>query len=231
MPYKYLLFDADGTLFDYEKAEISALSNALSLAQIEINQMIQLTYQKINQQIWLDFERGLVDKDTLKTIRFKRLLDILSISGDPEKLSQLYLKKLGECSFLIDGSLDLCRRLNRDFRMAIVTNGLASVQYPRIYNSQLAELFSYIFVSEEVGYQKPDPSFFEFVLKTMKIENRDTVLIIGDSLSADIRGGVQAGIDTCWYNPNHLDNTIAAPTYEIDRYEDLLPIVLTEAFN
>jgi 2-haloacid dehalogenase len=225
MSYKYLLFDADGTLFDYERAEKAALASAFKLSGIKYSSQIQKAYQMINRQIWLDFEKGLVDKETLKTIRFERLLEQFGISADPEKLSQLYLDRLGECSFMLDGAIELCRQLAESHHMAIVTNGLARVQYPRINNSELADLFRHVFVSEDVGYQKPDPGFFDIVLQTMQIEDKCEALIIGDSISADILGGVQAGIDTCWYNPGHLENSTVQPTYEIDRHDELLTIV------
>lgn len=228
MAYQYLLFDADGTLFDYERAEKAALASAFRLAGIKYSAQIQKTYQMINRQIWLDFEKGLVDKETLKTIRFAKLLEQFDLSADPEILSQLYLDRLGECSFMLNGAVELCRQLAASHHMAIVTNGLARVQYPRINNSELAELFKHVFVSEDVGYQKPDPVFFDIVLQTMQIEDKGDALIIGDSLSADILGGIQAGIDTCWYNPGHLINHTIQPTYEIDRHDELLTIILNQ---
>jgi 2-haloacid dehalogenase len=225
-PYRYLLFDADGTLFDFDRAEGEALRQTLQHHDLPWSGRTRDLYRDINQNLWQDFEQGLVGKDRLQTERFRRLLQKVPLPGDPDVINASYVKALGCCGFLFEGAEDICRRLAADYKLAIITNGLAGVQYPRFEKSPLAEIISDIFISEEIGYQKPQPEFFTQVLDALQIKDRQSALVIGDSLTADIKGGINAGIDTCWYNPRHLpQDSQIRPTYEIDRLEALFTLL------
>ena len=225
-PYRYLLFDADGTLFDFERAEAEALRQTLHLHELQWSVRARDLYRDINQNLWQEFEQGLISKDRLQIERFKRLLEQVPLPGDPEVINTSYVNELGRCSFLFDGAEDICRRLSDHHKLAIITNGIAGVQYPRFEKSPLAAIISDLFISEEIGYQKPQAEFFTHVLAALQIEDRKSALVIGDSLTADIMGGINAGIDTCWYNPRHLpQDSLIRPTYEIDRLEALFNLL------
>lgn len=224
--YRHILLDADGTLFDFERAEEEALRQTLRQLQLPFDRAIRLRYQAINQELWEVFEKGRIDKDLLKVERFSRLLDALAAPNDPETVNQLYMTELGRCAFLIDGAEAVCRRLAPRYRLSLITNGIASVQHARIGLSPLAELMSGIFISEEIGFQKPQAGFFDYVLDALAIDDKRTALVVGDSLSADMLGGQNAGLDTCWYNPGRKAADPSVPaTYEICRLEDLEQIL------
>ena len=129
-------------------------------------------------------------------------------------------------SFLYEDSIDLVESLHKDFRLSIVTNGLKDVQDNRIRKSIIAKYFDDIVVSEEVMVSKPDPKIFEHALNNINHTDKSNVLIVGDSLTSDIQGGINFGIDTCWFNPNKIVNkTAIKPTYEISNLMDLKNIV------
>ena len=138
-----------------------------------------------------------------------------------------YIENLANASFLYDNSLELIETLNKSFRLAIVTNGLTSVQNKRIRQSSIAKFFDAIVISEEILIAKPNPKIFEHTLKLINFSDKSKVLMIGDSLSSDIQGGINFGIDTCWYNPNKIINeTSIKPTYEISNFDELKLLLL-----
>lgn len=231
MTYTHLLFDADDTLFDYPKAENHALSLTLTEAGIPCTDDVMQAYQTINQQLWRDLEQGLVTQATLRTERFARLVKELGITprSQVEEISERYLEVLGEGTFLLEGATELCRELQEaGFHLAIITNGIKKVQESRIAGSALAQMFEAIIVSEDTGYSKPHPGIFDYAFEALRLRPADKsrVLIVGDSLTSDIKGGLNYGIDTCWYNPNDRPNTLnQQPTYEIRHLAEVKTLV------
>lgn len=227
MKYKVLLFDADETLFDFKKSESIALEHAISDFEIPYDPDHHLKiYDAINTAIWKEFEEGKITQNTLKVERFKRLAQELGINFDPQHFSERYMYHLAEASILLDDATALLEKLDCKFNLVILTNGLAYVQNRRIGKSSIAKYFSHIVISEEVGVAKPNPEIFEHTLKLINQVDKSEVLMIGDSLTSDIKGGNKFGIDTCWYNPKKLDNTSQVnPTYEINDLMSLLEII------
>ncbi|MGF7057947.1 YjjG family noncanonical pyrimidine nucleotidase [Brassicibacter mesophilus] len=227
MKYEVIIFDADETLFDFKKSEKDAFKNTMLEYDIEYDENHHLKiYQGINTAIWKEFEEGLITQKKLKVERFKRLSDSLNAGFDEEQFSKLYMKHLGNASFLYDDSIELVESLHKDYRLTIVTNGLKDVQNNRIRKSTIAKYFEDIVVSEEVEVSKPDPKIFEHALSNIKHTDKSKVLIVGDSLTSDIQGGINSGIDTCWYNPNKIVNkTGIKPTYEISNLMELKDIL------
>lgn len=219
--YRYLLFDADGTLFDYISAERKALEHALRLFGVTVTTPFHNIYQDINNALWLEYEQGSVTRETLRHLRFLRLFEAFGRTVDSHAFSDCYLEKLSQCPDLIDGAETLCRQLSGTHRLALITNGFAQVQYPRLKASPLAPYFQDVFVSEEMGCQKPDPAYFAHVLNALEVDRPEQVLVIGDSLSADIAGGLRSGLDTCWYNPAGEVQTVLNPTFEIRHLNEL----------
>lgn len=229
MVYPYILFDADDTLFDYAKAESYALTHTLEHEGIDCTDEIMLAYQEINQQLWREFEQGNIKLASLRTERFARLIrDLgLSVRSDVEFVSEYYLKLLGEGAFLIEGAVDISKYLiDSGIQLAIITNGIKKVQMSRIGKSELAGMFAEIIVSEDTGYQKPHPGIFDYAFAKLRIKDKNRVLIIGDSLTSDIKGGIDYGIDTCWFNPHHRTNpSEIRPVYEIHRLEEIRGLI------
>ncbi len=228
MKYEVILFDADETLYDFKKSEREAFKNTMLEFNIEYDEENHLkTYQDINTTLWKEFEQGLITQEKLKIERFKRLSDMLKINFDENNFAILYMKHLSNASFLYDNSIDLLDELNQHYRLGIVTNGLTLVQDKRIRQSTIAKYFDAIVISEEILISKPNPGIFEYTLKNLDFFDKSKVLMVGDSLNSDIQGGINFGIDTCWYNPNKIKNeTSIKPTYEISNLNELKSLLL-----
>lgn len=204
--YKAIFLDADDTLLDYPAAERAALMDCVRAFTLQGDEEAVLAaYRAHNAAMWRAHERGEVDKATLKVERFRRLADEVGWSSDglPALMSARYLTTLSRQSQLLDGALDLVRRLAAVYPLVLVTNGIASVQRGRLADSPITPYFSDIVISEEAGAAKPDPRIFYSVLAKHGITARD-VLLIGDSTSSDMPAAHNAGMDFCWYNPAGL---------------------------
>lgn len=226
MPYPYLLFDADNTLFDFDQAERNAhllLCRAHGLAFSEEGYQL---YHKCNADLWRDFDRGLCTKEYLLVERFRRYLAITGERADPEALNRDHLRALGEGAMLLPGAEELCRVLSRDHRLYLLTNAVASVQKARFANSAIVPYFQGVFISEEVGVGKPDPAYFDYVFHAVPGLARDNALVIGDSLTSDIQGANNAGLPCCWFNPKGQPRPQGLRIdYEIRTLEELYAIV------
>jgi 2-haloacid dehalogenase len=227
MKYKIILFDADDTLFDFHRSEKHAFEQTVRAFGIPYDESFHLkAYREVNAAIWKEFEDGRIAQSVLKVERFRRFADLLHEGFNPADFARSYEENLGNACFLFDGSIELVECLHREYRLAIVTNGLKSVQENRIGNAPIAWCFETIVISESAGVSKPDPRIFEIALRNLGHSVKNTVLMVGDSLTTDIRGGIGFGIDTCWYNPSGKDNnTGIRPTYEIAVLADLVKIL------
>jgi len=221
--YDTFLFDADGTLFDLNRAAANAMKLMFGYCGFNYTEDVGEIYIPINSWAWERFEKGEIDIETLRTIRFERLFDKLGIYHDPKEFNERYLYEIGKSSFLIDGAEDICREIvSRGKKIYIVTNGFWATQASRIKHSQLSEYISEFFVSELIGFQKPHIMYFEHVFSHIPDFDKKSALIIGDSLAADIAGGNIAGIDSCWLNiSGGANNMEIVPTYEIKALNEL----------
>ncbi len=165
-------------------------------------------------------EQGRITLKELKTERFKRLFMHHGLDMDAEVFGQTYLNNLGKEVHLIGGVTEMLSSLTGS-KLAILTNGFKDVQLARIGGSVLKNSFEAIITSEETGYQKPQAEIFEYTFNKLQLTDKSRVLMIGDSLSSDIQGGNNFGIDTCWFNPQQKINlTTAIPTYEIQNWNE-----------
>ena len=226
MKYKWLLFDADGTLFDFDKVEETALRSTFEALGVACDARCARLYRQIDKDIWLDFENGGISQERLRTRRFELLLDAIGVDGDPGEFSRRYLAYLACGTDLIDGAEDLLRSLHGRVGLLLITNGLAEVQRPRFARSTVGRYFSDVVISEEVGAGKPDPKIFDVAFARMGLPDKKEVLIVGDSLTADIMGGNNYGIDTCWFNPEQKSRDVDMVIhYEIGELKELLPLL------
>ncbi|MBZ0179870.1 MAG: YjjG family noncanonical pyrimidine nucleotidase [Melioribacteraceae bacterium] len=226
MKYKVALFDADGTLFDYDKAELEALQDTCEFLQLECSINFIELYKKFNSGVWRDFESKKIDTQTLRWKRFQLLFDELKIDIDPKYVSTLYLDYLSQKSYLFDGAEELIKNLYQRIKMSIITNGISEVQRRRIGLSAINNFFDHIIISDEVGSPKPESMIFEKTLKFYKGIEKNNVIIIGDNLESDIRGGINFGIDTCWFNPNKIENDSGIDAnFEISDIRECLEII------
>lgn len=228
--YKFLLFDADRTLFDFDKAEYNAVKKLCALLNAPFNDEIYSVYSKINDDLWKQFEKGEVTREFLQTARFGKFLNAVGFKSDVDlhSVNDSYLGFLGEGAYLLPNAKELCEKLYNSgrFTMAIVTNGLVKAQTKRFDKSEIAPFFSHLFISEEIGFQKPDNRYFDFVTNALGISDLSSVLVIGDSLTSDILGAQNAAIDSCWLNPKGAFAPESInPTYTISSLAELLDIL------
>ena len=225
--YDVILFDADNTLFDFDRSEHEALRQALAAFSIPCSPDTEGRYVAINSALWAMLDRGEASREWLVVERFARLTRELGLEADPAALNRAYLDKLGEQSFLLPGAEKVCRALSRHCTLAILTNGVARAQRGRFNRSPLAGLIPHLFISEEVGASKPSPDFFRPVLAALGLAHPRRALMVGDNLITDIGGAAAMGLDTVWFNPRRLPLTGGTvPTWQIGRLEDLLPLVI-----
>jgi 2-haloacid dehalogenase len=224
--YQWLLFDADGTLFDYGRAEAVALEGAFRQFGVPFGPDSLAAYQRINQQLWRAWELGQITPAVLAVRRFERLFEEIRVSVSPELFSTAYMEHLATCSELNDGAYEVLQALHGTYRLAILTNGLKAVQRPRLARSVIRDYIAALIISEEVGAAKPDRAIFDAAIAHMGHPPRSAVLMIGDSLTADIQGAIQYGLDTCWYNPARQPRPPALEiTYEITRLSELIGLL------
>lgn len=225
--YKIILFDADNTLFDFSRAEREALSDTLRASGIEPTEERIEAYIAINDRLWKRLERGEIEKDALREERFRELCEVFSFSASVSKLAGDYVEFLSRKAYLLEGAEEICRSLAEKYRLYIVTNGIKTVQERRFSACELKPFFEDLFISEELGFEKPHRSYFDAVAARISDFSPEHALIVGDSLTSDMRGGVNYGIDTCWYNPNGVENKQKLPiTYQIRALGDLIPLLL-----
>ena len=224
--YPWLWFDADGTLFDYERAEGAALKNTFGSLDLRFEEDYLDIYQRINQGLWRALEKQEISSAVLRVRRFELLLEALKVTGSADQMSTSYIEQLGLRAELMDGAYEVLDALHNKCKFAIVTNGLQTVQRSRLEHSTIKHFISELIISEEVGAAKPQAAFFDEAFARTGHPDKSDVLIIGDSLTSDIRGGVDYGIDTCWYNPKAEALPAELPiTYEIRHLQELLDLI------
>ena len=228
MSYTILLFDIDHTLLDFDATERWALRKLFADEQLEWTEERETRYRSINKALWAALERGEVTRDAVISERFVTFFAREGRVVDGKQMDERYRTYLGQGTDLIDGAHELLEQLKGHYRLYVVTNGVSRTQYARLAGSGLLPYFDQIFVSEDTGYQKPMRDFFTYVFDRIPAFERERTLIIGDSLTADIQGGISAGIDTCWFNPRQeTAPSELTPTYTIERLEQLLDLLRT----
>ena len=224
MTYKFLLFDLDHTLLDFDASEDVALTQLLKEEGVTDIQAYKDYYVPMNKALWKDLELKKITKQELVNTRFSKLFEHFGIEKDGSNLAKRYQFYLAQQGQVFSGAIELLDALiDRGYELYAATNGITTIQTGRLAQSGLAPYFNQVFISEQLQTQKPDAQFYERIGARIPNFNKKYALMIGDSLSADIQGGKNAGIDTVWYNPQHLDNkTQTQPTYEVHSYKDLL---------
>ena len=224
--YSFLLFDADNTLLDFDANERASLTDTFRTFGIAYDEDTISLYHSINLMYWKMLSEKKISKEELLIKRFATLYERLRINADPVATENHYRSQLGKGCQVVPGALDVCRKLRKDYKLYVITNGVATTQHSRLEGSGVAELMDGIFISDEIGYDKPDVRFFEYVQKSIPGFEKSKALVIGDSLFSDIRGGVDFGLDTCYLNVYNEKNTSEIqPTYEIQDIVELLELL------
>lgn len=223
--YNTLLFDSDDTLLDFKKAETKALCSAMNECSLPFSKELCETYSKANKVYWKAFENGEIEKKEIYVGRFELFLKNADINFPAAELAAKYEALLKKQYDKIEGAELTCKALKDKYNMYIVSNGNVFVQLSRLEGSGLKAYFKDVFVSEKVGCPKPQKEFFDFVFSSIGTTDKSKVLIIGDSISSDICGGINAGIDTCLFlrEPN---NSGVNPTYTVKNHKELRELLL-----
>ena len=238
---RWVLFDLDGTLFDYEAAETAAVVATLEEAGLvgpgrspglvgpepAAGSEVVRRYREINARHWRALERGETAADRLRVERWE---DLLRACGLPETeattLARRYVAHLATRSQLVEGAVEVVEEVARSHRIGFVTNGLADVQRPRLAASPLGRFAEVVVISDEVGAAKPAPEFFDAAFVRMGSPSRDAVVLVGDSLSSDVAGGVNYGLETVWVAPSELpDPEEPRPTHRIGDLRELTGVL------
>lgn len=203
MKYPYLLFDADDTLFDFPTASARAYEIMCRANDIPTTPAVYQLYHEINAVLWSAFDRGSVSKEYVTLERYVLFLKALELDRDPEKCNRDYLTALGGAVFPLPHAEEVCRELaRRGHRLYIVTNAVASVQRSRLKQCAFGGVFQDVFISEDAGAAKPHPDYYRYVRSRLPEITPENALLIGDSLTTDIRGANNAGLPCCWFNPH-----------------------------
>ncbi len=225
--YYCVLFDLDNTLLDFDMAEQKALAQTLQDAGVEASNDIMQSYRDINESLWKKLEKGQIRREKIATERFVQFLKQHNLPGDGVAMSRAYHQNLAMQGALMPDALEVARELSEVATLAVASNGFVDVQLSRIAASGLDNYLEESFISEKLGVDKPNRKFFDLALASLGVEQRAHILVVGDRLASDIKGGANAGLATCWYNPNGASNdSDIKPTYEINQLTDLYKIVM-----
>jgi HAD hydrolase, TIGR02254 family len=206
MMIRNVLFDLDDTLFDFHKAEKIALTKTLVHFGVDPTEETLALYSTINAAHWKRLELGEISREEVKVGRYRELFKTIGVECDPVKATAYYESMLAIGHYFMPGAPELLEELYRKYRLYIVSNGTAKVQEGRIGSSGIAKYMDGIFISQILGANKPDKQFFDICFAEIPDFSLSETVIIGDSLSSDIKGGINAGITTVWFNPKGIEN-------------------------
>lgn len=224
MKYTTLLFDSDDTLLDFGKAEKQALRATFEAFAPSMGDAMNAKYHEINRALWTAYEKGEIPRSEIFRVRFPKTFEHFGLPVPEENIPDFFQTQLSMVHEVMPGVFEVLEKLHGKYKMHIITNSVKTTQMRRLAESGLIKFFDHIFISEELGTQKPAPEFFDIVFDKLRI-SRSEALIIGDSYSSDIKGGINAGVDTCWFNFKNDPNKDTAPTYEIKHFTELTEIL------
>ncbi len=221
-----VLMDLDNTILDFNMAERTALSRTFTELEVPYDEELLKRYNRINIQHWEMLENGVLTREQVLVQRFEALYAERGIRADAWKTQDRYETLLSEGHWFMPGALDLLHDLQGEYRLFLCSNGSKTVQDGRIRSAGIADFFEKIFISEDMGCNKPEKRYFDICFEEIPGFSRERAIILGDSLSSDIRGGYNAGILSCWYNPEHRTNdSPVKPDYEIDDLGAFRPLL------
>ena len=225
-PKPFVLMDLDDTILDFKKAEARALSRSLTELGVPHDDGVLEHYNVLNLQYWERLENGEITRDQVLLGRFVQLLHEMNADADPAALRDRYEHNLSQGHYFVEGAEELLETLSPVCRLFLVSNGTAVVQQGRLKSAGISGCFERIFISQELGANKPEKEFFERCFAQIPGFDRQRAIIVGDSLTSDIRGGINAGITTCWFNLRQKKpRADIVPDYRIDALSELPPLL------
>lgn len=224
LKYTTVLFDLDGTLLDFEKAEKTAFFQAMNRHGLTPTDELHREYSAINASLWKRFERGEMEKPDIGKTRYRTLLERNKITADGVACNETYCSLLAQQGFTLDGAEETCKKLTEmGVKLYAITNGAEHIQKTRFALSGLEKYFECSFTSERVGFQKPDIRYFSFVLANVDERDKSRIIVVGDSPTSDILGGNNAELDTCCVGNDSVEGIV--PTYTIEKVGDIFTVI------
>ena len=217
-----LFLDLDDTILDFHKAERLAIAKTFTAFDLEPTEELLNRYHDINLLHWQMLERGELTRPQVLTGRFRMLFEELGRQVDAQAVARVYEKNLGIGHYFLPGALEAVQALQKSYRLFLASNGTATVQHSRLTSAGLYPYFEKVFVSQKLGYNKPAKEFFDACAREIPGYAPEKALMVGDSLSSDILGGIHAGMPTCWVNPQHKAHPEnITPDYQIEALSQL----------
>ncbi len=198
MKYTTILFDSDDTLLDFKASERQAIYRAFELADLPFDEEIRAVYSEINHGLWKALERAEISTEELLCERFRRLFERYCYDYDPSAMNDLYFNCLSETAFTMQGAVEVLEYLSGRYELDIITNGVGYIQTARLGNADIRKYIKHLFISGEIGISKPHKGFFDYVLSHIDEKDKSKILVIGDSLTSDIKGAINAGLDSVY---------------------------------
>ena len=213
--YTHILLDIDDTLLDFGGSEHIAMAAACARFEVDYTEELLSAFRHINHDLWSKYERKEVTLTHLRRERFNKLIRCVDPEIVVDDFGSHFISTLVDSPVLVDGALDLVKYLSERYKICLLSNGVREMQVQRIANAGIAPYVSDLIVSEDIGHGKPAPEIYDYAFEKLGIRDKGCTLMLGDSLSSDIAGGQNYGIDTCWYNPGRKTAPDPAPRFEI----------------
>ena len=225
---EYLFLDLDDTILDFTKAEYIAIGKTIADFGVEPTDQVRRRYHLINKWHWEQLELGVMTRAEVQETRFKVLFEEMGVAVDAEKVARAYEKNLSMGHYFLPGAEEAVDSLHKKYRLFLASNGTASVQKGRMTSANLYRFFEKVFVSQEIGHNKPSKAYFDAAFAQIPGFDPAKCLMVGDSLTSDIKGGINAGIKTVWVNPTHAPGRPdIVPDYEIEALSQLEALLET----
>jgi len=224
---EFLFLDLDDTILDFKKAEYIAIGKTIADFGVEPTDAIRHRYHEINKWHWEQLELGTMTRAEILVNRFRALFGELRVAVDAQQVARTYEKNLSQGHWFLPGAEETVADLSKKYRLFLASNGTASVQKGRMTSANLYRFFETVFVSQEIGHNKPSKAYFDACFASIPGFEPAKAMIVGDSLSSDIKGGINAGIKTVWVNPEHKPCGDIKPDYEIEALHQLPALLET----
>ncbi len=224
--FDIVLLDADETIFDFQKAEAHSFKLMLKSFGVEYTDERLALYSDINLHMWKALERGEVTRERLKTLRFEKFFSEIGVTDiDCVEVNDRYLTNLSNSTFMIDGAPQFVRKLHKYCKIYLATNGLTKAQTGRFSKSEVKDYIDGVFISEQIGFAKPDKAYFDFIFDSIKPVDKSRVIMLGDSLTSDMQGGKNAGITTCRFSRDGEIVESDLCDFQITHYDEFFDIL------
>lgn len=223
--YKLVILDLDNTLIDFDVMEHKSLVACFKKHQLPFEQKYLNAYSAINDRLWAGLEKGEYEKKAILTLRFKKWLDHFKLEGNPVLMNEDYLGQMATYAEFIDGAKPLLDYVKDKYKVVMITNGVDKVQQKKIEKTGIRDYFDCIIVSDHVGHHKPSIEIFEYMMRLVGDFKKEEMIILGDSLTSDIQGGINFSIDTCWFNKKKRSTPHHKANYEISHLTEFIEIL------